>query len=126
VYYYIIIIQLFDMISNFFIIKKVEHEELKTLKQIAMYYIKGAFLTDLISIMPYGEFNKNLLPLRFLKLLNFKQNENKFEQFFTEYTYHILHYTQIKKVLNFTFIFSLMTVIAQIFACCWVIIGIRE
>lgn len=32
VYYYIIIIQLFDMISNFFIIKKVEHEELKTLK----------------------------------------------------------------------------------------------
>lgn len=38
---------------------------------ICMMYLKGHFVTDVISVLPYNVYRPDLLPLRFFKLRRF-------------------------------------------------------
>lgn len=52
-FYYIIIVQVLAILSNFIVIVHQDHDQITLPLEIAKVYIKGNFVVDLISVFPY-------------------------------------------------------------------------
>ena len=66
-YYWIIIVQIFAIISNFFVIVQLEHDEVTLPYDIAKLYLKGNFVADLFSAFPYHVYKPNLVFIRLIQ-----------------------------------------------------------
>ena len=75
-------------------------------KEVAINYIKGPFIYDAISIVPYNVLRKNLLILRFVKLKKYNMYQNYINDFLLENSaaFYMSNETMIKIVefLNMT------------------------
>ena len=80
----IIIIQGIGIVLNFIKGQMIDVTYHDDPREVALFYIKGPFIYDAISIVPYNILKKNLLILRFVKLKKFNMYQNYINDFLLE------------------------------------------
>ena len=71
-YFIIIIVQVAEIIINFFKLKIIDTKVIDNFWSSAYYYIKDNFVTDVISVLPYHIIAPHLLMLRFIKVRRYR------------------------------------------------------
>ena len=66
-FYYIILVQIIAIFSNFFVIVNKEHDQVTEPLEIAKIYITGNLIVDLISVFPYHIYNPDLIFVRLIQ-----------------------------------------------------------
>ena len=82
IYTFILIIQVSDVIKNFFVIVKLEHSELRKPLEIAQLYLSKNFVLDVIALLPFHNINKKYIFIRLIKVQHWKKIEKYFDNFF--------------------------------------------
>jgi hypothetical protein len=81
-YTIIILIQILDIMKNFFVIVKLEHRELRLPQDIATNYLCTNFVIDVVALLPYYSINKSYIFIRLIKIKHWKKIEKYFDDFF--------------------------------------------
>lgn len=70
-YTFITIVQVTDIVLTFFKIQIVDVKEIREPITVALNYLKGSFILDVIAVVPYSIYDPQYIFLRYLKLLKF-------------------------------------------------------
>ena len=70
-YMVICTVQIIDIFLNFLKIKQNPTRRIDQPKELFDNYIKSTFVIDLIAVLPYSNFQSDIIYLRYLKLINF-------------------------------------------------------
>ena len=100
----------------------VQYEDNPTI--IALYYIKGSFIYDAISIVPYNIVRKNLLVLRLIKLKNYTMYQGFLNDFLLENSsFFLMSNEGMIKLVEFLNMIMQLILLSHFFACLWILIG---
>ena len=77
-YTFITIVQVTDIVLNFFKIQIVDVKEIREPITVAVNYLRGSFFLDVIAVVPYSIYNPNYIFLRYLKLVKFTTYQKYF------------------------------------------------
>ena len=80
----IIFVQVTDILLNFFKVQTVDVKEIREPSIVAKNYLRSSFISDLISVMPYYDFNPIFNFLRYLKIFKLRQYQGYMVDFFVE------------------------------------------
>ena len=83
-YTLITIVQVTDILLTFFKIQIVDVKEIREPLTVALNYLRGSFVLDVIAVVPYSIYNPKYIFLRYLKLLKFSIYQKYFNQFIVE------------------------------------------
>lgn len=116
-YIYICIIQVMDILLNFF-----KSDFKMKAKEILINYLKGNFITDVIAVLPYSIILRPLIFLRYLKLLKYNVYFMYFEEFVTELC-KFLSYKQLQIFRSMLRLVFQLSMVSHLFASFWCLIG---
>jgi len=123
---YLNIIQAFDILLTFFKVMKIDVIYIDNPNEIAMNYLTGQFMFDVVSTIPWSMVNSSYIFLRFLKIRKFFDYQKYFDEFLTELLQNIMNFEQIKGVINsFNLMFQIMFV-SHFLANIWILLGMYE
>ena len=128
VYSYIVVIQATDILLNFFKIQIIEVTQEKDPGNIAIYYLKSHFITDVISVIPYNVLGsyRNYIFLRFLKLRRFRLYQSYIEGYISEVAMDYIQTESLKKIIDAIGLILQLMLTSHFFACIWMLIGLEE
>lgn len=123
-YVFIILIQTIDIIMNFFTYSKKDYEsEQFRVSQVSIAYFRGTFIWDAIAVLPYIHINRQIIFLRYLKIVRITNYCKYIDDFLIEI---MESYFEKEKISNMITMFDLCTLLSfmcHFFACIWIRIG---
>jgi len=126
IYNYIVIIQIIDIILNFFKETKDNNGIIKDPILIIKTYLKSYFIFDCIAVFPYPMFYPKYSALRFLKLVKVGEYQNYFNNFLTDF---LINFVKKQRISNVKAAFKMLLMLiftSHIFAVLLVLIGEYE
>lgn len=81
---WVMIIQVSDIVLNFFKILVIDVEHIIEPREVGSYYLRGYFIIDVISMLPYNIFAKKFVMVRLLKLIRFRTYQKYIDEFLFE------------------------------------------
>lgn len=81
---WVILIQVFDIVLNFFKILVIDVEHIIEPKDVGSYYLRGYFIIDVVSMLPYNIFAKKWVMVRLAKLIRFRTYQKYIDEFLFE------------------------------------------
>jgi hypothetical protein len=119
----IIGIQTIDIVLSLFKIPIIEGNEISDPAEVALMYLKGAFIMDLVSVLPYNNINPRFIFLRLLKVSKFRTYKENFDVFLIDITSNFFNTKQVKILVRFISLILQVSFTAHFFACIWMTIG---
>jgi len=101
VYKVIFAIQTIDIILNLFKIPIIEGDEISDPYEVAVRYVGGSFILDLVAVMPYNTIKPSLIFLRLLKISKFRIYKENFDVFLVDFTSYFFNTKQVKILVRF-------------------------
>jgi hypothetical protein len=108
---------------NFFKVQVIDVREIRDPCKVALNYLKGSFLFDVISVLPYTIINPWMIFLRNLKFLKYSTYQSYIEDYIVEQLQDYVDKIIIEKVMSIVELIIQLAVIANFFASIWLLIG---
>ena len=123
IFNWVMLIQVSDIILNFFKIQVIDVEHIIEPKEVGSNYLRGYFLIDVVSVLPYNIFAKKWVFVRLLKLIRFRTYQKYIDEFLFELFSDYLEKQQLLKSIDIFDLLIMMFFVSHFFACCWLFIG---
>ena len=123
VYFWIMSIQVLDIILNFLKMDVTDFKEHKDPIVVAKKYLKGTFVFDCIAVFPYNHYHPDYIFLRYLKLLKVREYQNYFNNYIYESLLAYLDKSSLRNIINLFGLLVLLAFTSHIFAVLWMLIG---
>ena len=126
VYKYVILIQVFDIITNFFTIQVTETKMIDEPYQIAMHYLKSTFIVDVIAVFPYYSINPKLVFIRYLKCIQLRKYQDYLDEPIIGGLQICCSKNKLLPVIKIWDTIVILCLVSHFFACKWILIGYNE
>lgn len=123
IYFYINIIYIADIFSSFFKHTVIDPEDKEMFSTVAWRYFKVDFWLDIITILPYNEYQPNYIFFRFVRIRNFRKYQIQCFMYAEDFLSDYIDNELLKKMLDTMMMILLLILFSHFFACMWMLIG---
>ena len=93
---------------------------------MAVTYVRGKFIIDVVSTLPWSIIHKKWVFLRFLKINRLGQYQGYLDEMIHDSLINYLNNEQVKKIINAIRMMISLLLSSHFFANIWVLIGMQK